>query len=129
MPNMANIVVKKSDNTTNYTFAALSASPGDGGFAQWRGEGATPALASTLRVKSQWNGKRTARQVEVSGGVPKVETVAGISTVTAVYPFRASVTIPLNLTNIEAADAAAIMVNALSSVLFKDVLATGFAPT
>lgn len=129
MAQQSNIVVKKADGTTNYTFTALSASPGDGGFAQWRGEGASPALASNLRMKTQWNGSRTARRFEVSGNFPKVETVAGVPTVTSFASFRYDGAVPLTFTSQEANDFAAVIANAIASQLMRDSVSTGFAPT
>lgn len=129
MPNMANIVVKKSDGTTNYTFTVLSAAPGDGGFAQWRGEGLTPALSAGLRLKTVWNGRKDQRRTEVTGNYPKVETVAGVNTVTSFVPFSFMASMPQNFTALEAADAAAVIANAIASVLIRDSVATGVAPT
>jgi len=126
---MANIVVKKADGTTNYTFTALSASPGDGGFAQWRGEGSMPSVAANLRVKSRWNGPKTGRQVEVSGNSPYVTLVNGVDTVISQVPLRFSVTVPTNMPSSFAADAAAVLANAIASQLLKDTVSTGFAPT
>lgn len=129
MAQQANIVVKKADGTTNFTWTALSAAPGDGGFAQWRGEGASPALAGNLRMKTQWNGARTARRFDVTGNYPKVETVAGINQVTAFASFSYSGSVPLGLTATEAADFAAVVANAIASQLLRDSVSTGFAPT
>jgi len=129
MAQQANIVVKKADGTTNFTFTALSASPGDGGFAQWRGEGLSPALSANLRMKTQWNGSKTARRYEVSGNFPKVETVSGIPTVTGYASFRYDGAIPLSFTAAEASDFAAILSNAIASQLMRDSVSTGFAPT
>lgn len=126
---MANIVVKKADGTTNYTFTALSAAPGDGGFAQWRGEGSMPSVAANLRVKSRWNGPKSGRQVEVSGNFPFVTLVNGVDTVVSQVPIRFSATVPTNMPSSFAADAAAVMANTLASQIMKDVISTGFAPT
>lgn len=129
MPTMAPIVVKKADGTTNYTFSVLTASPGDRGFAQWRGEGATPALAANLRAKTQWNGARTARQFEASGNFPYVQTVNGVDTQIAQVPFRYSVGIPMNIPTAEMQNISAIIANAIASALFKESVTTGVVPT
>lgn len=129
MPNMANIVVKKADGTTNYTFTVLSSAAGDGSFAQWRGEGLNPSLAAALRVKTQWNGKKDQRRTELSGNYPKVETLAGVNQVTSFVPFSFMASIPQNFTLAEANDAAAVIANAIQSLLIRDTIATGAAPT
>lgn len=129
MPNIANIVVKKADGTTNYTFTALSASPGDNGFAQWRGEGTTPALCASLRMKTYWNGPRTARRFEVTGNYPRVDTVSGLETVTTFASFRFDGAVPLNMSAAQASDFAAVVANAIASALIRESVSTGFAPT
>lgn len=128
MPNMANIVVKKADNTTNYTFTVLSKAPGDGGFAQWRGEGLTPALAATLRLKTLWNAKKDQRRTEVSGAYPKVEVVAGVNTVTSIVPFSFMASMPQNFSAAEANDAVAVIGNLIASALLRETVATGVSP-
>lgn len=129
MPNMANIVVKKADGTTNFTYTALTASPGDRGFAQWRGEGATPALCPNLRMKTQWNGPRTARQFDASGNFPYVQTVSGIEMPVAQFTFRYNGSVPMNVPSAYMADVAACVANAIASQLFRDMVAQGVAAT
>lgn len=129
MPSMANIVVKKADGTTNFTWTAMSAAPGDGGFAQWRGEGSSPALSGSLRAKTQWNGDKTARRLEASGGVPYVQTVSGVDTATAFIPFRFSADLPTVVPTATSQDAAAVICNAIASALFREMMSTGFSAT
>lgn len=129
MAQQADITVKRADGTTNYKFTALSASPGDGGFAQWRGEGASPALSANLRMKTMWNAKRNARRFEATGSYPKVETVGGIPVVTNFGSFSYSGAVPQSFTAIEAADFAAIIANTIASQLMRDSVASGFSPT
>lgn len=129
MAQQADITVKRADGTTNYKFTALSASPGDGGFAQWRGEGASPALSANLRMKTMWNAKRNARRFEVTGNFPKIDTVGGIASVTDFGSFSYSGAVPQTFTAVEAADFAAIIANAIASQLIRDSVASGFSPT
>lgn len=129
MAKQADITVKRSDGTTNYKFTALSAAPGDGGFAQWRGEGDSPALSANLRMKTMWNAKRNARRFEASGNYPKVQTIGGIPAVVDFCSFSYSGAVPLTFTAVEAADFAAIIANTIASQLMRDSVATGFSPT
>lgn len=126
---MAPIVVKKADGLTNYTFTVLSASPGDKGFAQWRGEGAMPSLAPNLRMKTQWNGPKTARQFESSGNYPYVTTVGGLDVLQSQFTFRYSGTVPMNMPAAFATEAATVIANAIASALFKEMVSTGIAAT
>lgn len=129
MPTIANIIVKKADNTTNYTLTAVSGAPGDRGFAQWQGEGSMPSVKPQLRMKTQWNGPKTGRQVEASGSFPFVTLVNGVDTVVSQIPFRFSCTVPTNMPGTTAADGVAVIANFLASQLVKDAASSGFAPT
>lgn len=131
MPQATNIVVKKADGTTDYTYKLVSSSPGDGGFAQFEGEGPTRASKATLRMRSAWNKAKTARKVDASGMYPLVATNANLGQpqVVSMVPFSFTYTLPTNVDDGTAADAAAVQLNALSSTLCKSVCATGYAPT
>lgn len=129
MPQMANIVVKSGNGTTDVTLNQLAAASGDGGLAQWRGVAASPALASNYRSMSKWNKARNVRQVEITGDVPVVQQIAGVDTVVARLSMRATFQVPTAMPSANAVDAAAILTNATASVLMKEVIATGFAPT
>lgn len=131
MSQISNIVVKKADGTTDYTYVAVSASPGDGGFAQFEGQGPTRASKATLRMRSVWNKAKTARKVDASGMYPLVatDTTLGQPKVVSMVPFEFTFTLPSNVDDATAADAAAVQLNALGSTLFKNVCRTGYAPT
>lgn len=131
MPNMANIVVKQADGTTDFTYSVLSAAPGDGGFAQWRGDGVYAPTRPNLRVKTSWNGNRTARQVEASGDFPVQKVIDGVwpPEVLSRISFRFSLTVPENMLDSSKADGTAVILNALASTLMKSVASTGVAPT
>lgn len=127
---MANIVVKEANGTTDFTWTAMSASPGDGGIAQWRQSGSSsPALAGNLRCSTAWNKAKTVRQVEINGDLPVVAVPNGIETVVARPSFRMTFQVPNATPGVDSAKFAAVMTNALASVLVKEVISTGFAPT
>lgn len=129
MPQMANIVVKAGNGTTDVTLNQLAAASGDGGTAQWRGTAASPALASNFRATSKWNKSRNVRQIEISGDVPVVQQIAGVDTVAARLSVRTTFQVPMAMPSANAVDAAAILTNAMASSLIKEVVSTGFAPT
>lgn len=67
MPAMANLTVKKADETTNIVYDALTGAAGDGSKAVWRQDtGAASGLPvghrATLQMSTVWNGPRTARR-------------------------------------------------------------------
>nr|APG77244.1 hypothetical protein [Hubei levi-like virus 3] len=129
MPQMANIVVKAANGTTDFTFTQLSAASGDGGQAQWRGPGSAPILAGNLRCESNWNRARTVRQVSISGDIPAVAIVGGVEQVLGRVSIRLTAQVPMAVPAASAKDASAILTNAIASSLVKEVIETGFAPT
>lgn len=129
MPNMANIVVKAANGTTDFTFNQLTAASGDGGQAQWRGTASAPLYAAKLQCESKWNRARTVRQVTISGDVPTVVTTDGVEQVVGRVSIRFTAQVPMAIPATAAKDASAILTNALASALVKEVVETGFAPT
>lgn len=130
MPNMANIVVKdQSDN--DITFVAKSSAAGDGSFATWQTAGVSPLLSTDFRVKTQFNGKRDARRIEISGAVPFSydSVLTGRPELSAVMPFSFTMAIPQNVEAVSTANMSALVSNLLASTLVKEILATGYAPT
>lgn len=128
MPNMANIVVK-DDTDMDFTWTAMSASPGDNGFAQWRGAGPTPALSPNLRAKTLWNGPRTARRVEISGDFPFYRDISGAPTFQQREPFRMEVTVPAGIPVTTALTNATVLGNTIAAALVTEIMATGYSAT
>lgn len=83
MPQMANIVVKIADGTTDFVMAALSPSSGDGNSALWRREDSSklPGHRVTAELKTAWNGPRDARRATFLFRAPILQAtpVAGVS--------------------------------------------------
>lgn len=79
MPNISNIIVKKSDGTTDVTYTALNGAGSDGTPAIFRNNtvGTMPSERPSLAVTSRWNGPRTARRVTLDFAWPIVSTDAG----------------------------------------------------
>lgn len=131
MPNMADIVVKKADGTTNVTFVAKVASAGDKTQAFWSQDAAstTRNQRPTLAISSQANGPRTARRVNGVAHFPVLRTVDGVTVVAHDIPMSFVITVPLSVTDAEADEAAAQFGNLLASALIRGVNSTGYAPT
>lgn len=131
MPQMADIVVKKADNTTNVTFVAKVPSSGDKTSSVW-----TQDAASTYRNQrpvvsalTQWNGARTARRSRVTCDWPIVRTVNGNPEVVHRVPGEFTAAIPAGLTDSEAAEFVAQFTNILSSTLMRAIVGEGYAAT
>lgn len=132
MPSMANITVKKADNTTDVVYTALTPSAGDTVAAIWRHEevGVYPGLRKTFRFTSRFNGPRTGRRVELTFVAPVVVTdVSGNLTSTQKIPLTFSGVIPQNVPVAAITEAIAQATNLLVSTLIRDSLNTGYAPT
>lgn len=128
MPQQANFTVKNAANA-DVVFRAMSPASGDGSWAQYRATGSTPALSPVLRVKSQFNGKRDARRVEMTAAVPITAIVGGVDTLMAVVPLNLSTTLPLNVTEAAVTDAVVTMLNSFAIAQIRDQLTSGYAAT
>lgn len=133
MPDMADIVVKKADGTTNITFNKLTASSGDKVPAQWRQEatGASAALRPTFDMSSQWNGPRTARRVTSNFQYPYTVTDSTTSTTTvkARIPYQTSMAVPAEVPDTIVAEAVAQGTNLQTSSLVVASYKAGYSPT
>jgi len=133
MPDMADIIVKKADGTTNVTFNKLTASSGDKVPAQWRQEatGASASLRPTFEMVSQWNGPRTARRVSSSFQYPYTvtDTTTSTTTVKSRIPFQTSMALPTEVPDTIVAEAVAQGTNLMTSTLVVASLKQGYSPT
>jgi hypothetical protein len=133
MPDMADIVVKKADGTTNITFNKLTASSGDKVPAQWRQEatGASASLRPTFEMVSQWNGPRTARRVSSSFQYPYTVTDSTTSTTTVKdrIPYGTSMVVPTAVPDTIVSEAVAQGTNLQTSPLVVASYKAGYSPT
>lgn len=133
MPNMADIVVKKADGTTDITYTALTPSSGDKVPAQWRVEslGAVAGNRPTLTLSSRYSQDRKARLVEGRVVLPETftDTTTGIISVRNREMFSFNTVIHLDTSDSVISELAAQSANLLKGSLIQSVLKTGFAPT
>ncbi|DAD51568.1 TPA_asm: coat protein [ssRNA phage Esthiorhiza.2_49] len=132
MTTAADITVKKADGTTDIIWSLLAGSGGDNAPAVWRSGTAAGTVGQkpTFQVLTKDNGNKTARRIEFSGKFPSVytNTSTGQTEVRAVIPFSASFAVPTNVAQVDMNEAAAQLLNLLSSVLAKSAVSTGYAP-
>jgi hypothetical protein len=129
---MADIVVKKADNTTNVTYVKQVAAAGDKTDARWQqtAGGSSINLQPYLTVRSQFNGPRTVRRVEGKFGYMNTYTDSTTAqqivkaTVVGSYSFQ----VPVVTDTTAANEGAAQFGNLLASALMKEVNSTGYAP-
>lgn len=135
MPAMANIVVKKNDNTTDITYDALTGAGSDGSPAVWRQDtGATATLPVGMRavlwLKSLWNGPKTARKLPFRYERPAVvqDSVTLRWQVTDRLIIEGTATIPQGMPPADINEGVAQGLNLLAAALTKTSMQTGFAP-
>lgn len=131
MPSMANITVKADNGTTDVVYTALTPSAGDSVAAQWRVDAAStkPAFRPSVEMRSQYNGPRSARRVNVRAKYPVVETVNGADTLVGTIPVEFTMTLPLGVADTATAEAVSQFGNLLVSSLIRSSIKAGFSPT
>lgn len=133
MPNMADIVVKKADGTTDITYTALTPSSGDRVPAQWRVEalGTVAGNRPTLVVSSRYSQDRKARLVEGRVVLPETftDSTTGIISVRNREMFSFNTVVHLDVSDVIVSELAAQSANLLKSALLQSVIKTGFAPS
>jgi hypothetical protein len=136
MPTMASITVKKYDGTTDIVYDALAGSGGDGSPAVWRQDtgaaaGLPVGLRKMLKLLTQWNGPKTARQAKFNFVAP----YAVQDSTTTLYAAKDRVvidgiaTIPQAIPATELQEAIYQACNLLASSLIKQSMTAGYAAT
>lgn len=127
MPTMADIVVKKHDNTTNVTYVAQTASGGDSSPARWSLVAAadTAAQRPKLAMSSRYNGKGDARQIAVDFVYPVYDAD---DVLVGTIPLRVTGTIGEQIPDADVQEAVAQFTNLLDSSLINSAMIAGFAP-
>nr|URG16463.1 MAG: coat protein [Leviviridae sp.] len=133
MPSMADIIVKKSDGTTNITYTALNPSAGDSVPAVWRSEtaGTAPGFKPLLKLWAKNNGPRTARRVEYTYSYPQTmtDTTTNVTSVVNVPVGGGYFVIPNEVPDATLAEFVDQQLNLLGSTLVRASVKAGFAPT
>lgn len=132
MPNMANIIVKKADGTTDVTFNAASPSAGDLSPAVWRQNSASGIIGhrpkATLVVRD--NAAKTGRVFQSAGSFPITHTdTSGKVSLIAIVPMRFEGTLPSGVTDTQLNEAVFQYGNFIVSNLFRAALTEQYAPT
>lgn len=131
MPNMANIVVKKADGTTDVTYTQQSASAGEGSPAIWRNlsVGTAAGHRPQLVFKTMNNGNGTARRGQLDFAYPSLVTDSGVTRVGDKFTASTTATMPLNMPAADLVEGVYQYCNLLAAALIKQALNEGFAPT
>jgi len=132
MPNMANITVKKNDGTTDVVYTQQIPSAGDKSPAIWRNltVGTAAAHRPELKVHTQSNGTASARRVNFNYMYPTLVTGSdGRTSVSDKLLITISALVPMGMPDVDLNEGVSQGLNLASSVLIKDTLKSGFAPS
>lgn len=132
MPTMANITVKKNDNTTDVVYTAVIASGGDKSPAVWRNNtiGTAAAQRPEFRMESRFNGDQTARRVDGSYTYPSLTTGSdGKINVASRFNLTFSAVVPAGMLDADLNEGVAQSLHLLASALAVSSIQAGFAPT
>lgn len=129
MPNMANIVVKAANGTTDVTFTGIQPSAGDKVPAMWRDNAAStvPSNRPTLSVSGQYNGPKTARRMKGQVKVPVLKTVNGVEVSEDAFIFELNCVILQKVADSVTLEAVHRALNLFASAHFKQQMIEGFA--
>lgn len=130
MPNMADIVVKKNDGTTDITYSNLTPSAGDKTPARWASltVSTKSSLRPTFTMSSRFNGGSTARHVTCIGKYPSFVNISGVDTVNGNTLFTVDCVVPLQITDADINEAVAQFTNMVKSSLIQSCIKVGYAP-
>lgn len=131
MPDMADIVIKKSDGTTNVTYVKAAPSAGDKSPAVWKNPSVGTVLAArpSFTLVAMDNGTRKARRLRSTFLWPKTRLdTAGNVSVSGGASSESSHLIPQDMTPVEIGEYVAQYANLLASALIKQAMVDGYAP-
>lgn len=130
MPALADIVIKKSDGTTNVTWTAIAGAAGDGNPAVFRNNTVGTALNErpTLLVKTTSNGSKTARRLRGDFSWPITGVLNGLTQVVGRTPGDFSILVPQNQDEATIREQAHQFANLIASAIIKASMSEGFAP-
>lgn len=129
MPNMANVVVKKNDGTTDITYTALSPSAGDKAEAMWR-ENSKSSIVNyrpTFTMSTQSNAAGTVRRVRTKYKYPVTATENGVEVLKG-YHVIEKIAQLFQYDDASVNEAVSQEANLGTSTLIKQSAQAGFAP-
>lgn len=132
MAQIANVVVKKTDGTTDVTFTALN---GGGGTADrpacWINTAShgIKAYRHRFQMKAYLNGTKQARRVEITGEFPIVRVVSGQDSMVGRIPVVLTVPVPEWATDAEINEAIDQSLNFFAAAHIRTHIKSGFTPT
>lgn len=131
MPAIADIVVKKNDNTTNITYTGVVPSSGDSSAAVWKSQsvGSTVAFQPELRVTAKPANGGASREHRMTFYYPqlKTDTTTSITSVHRKVMGSATFLTPTDMNATDVAEASAQFANLLASALIRSCVNSGYS--
>ncbi len=131
MPAIADIVVKKNDNTTNITYSGVVPSSGDGVPAIWKSQsvGSAVGFQPELRVsaKPAQNGQYREHRASFFYPQLKTDTTTGVISVHRKLMGTASWMTPVDMAATDVAEASAQFANLIASTLVRSLINSGYS--
>lgn len=133
MTAIANITVKKADNTTGIVWTGLKGSGGDNDPAVYRSDTATgyQGQKPTLALSSRWNGDGTARRCDFKGVFPSIYTdsTTTVTSKLAQAVLTGSFVVPQGIPATDMNEAVAQLLHLLSDPAVVAQIQAGYAAT
>lgn len=133
MPAIANITVKKNDNTTDIVWTGVSPSAGDGVPAIWRSQtvGNAASHQPELRLSAKDGSNGGKRVMRVTYVYPQISTntTTGVTSVVDKMVFAGDWQLPKSMAAVDVNEAASQLANLVASALLKDCIKSGFSAT
>jgi hypothetical protein len=132
MPDMADLTVKKADETTNIVYTKKVASAGDRTKALWKSTtvGTAPAHNPTLTLSSRSNADGKVRRIDHTYAYPQTAVASdGSISIVNLFQGSGSCVVPQGMPQIDLNEAVAQYCNCLASALIKQCIKDGYAPT
>jgi hypothetical protein len=129
---MADLTVKKADETTNIVYTAKVASSGDRTPAVWKSTtvGTAPAHNPGLTLTSRSNADGKVRRLEYAFQYPQTAVASdGSISVVNLFQSSGSTVVPQGMPQTDVNEAVAQLFNCLASALVKTAHKDGYAPT
>jgi len=133
MPNLADLIIKKADGTTDVTWSGIVASAGDRVASRHASKSVStvPAFQPQMSIKTEANPTNSTRRVHVNIVYPYTVTDSTTTLISKVgqCSYRGEWTIPQDLPQSTVDEFAAQVANLVDTTLVVDVVKTQTAPT
>jgi hypothetical protein len=133
MTAIANLVIKKFDNTTSITWTALKGAGGDADPAVWRSDTATGYVGQkpTFSMSTKSNADGSVRRSDFRGVFPSTytDTTTSVTAKLANVIFSATISVPQGMPLVDQQEAVAQIFHAIADPATILSAVAGYAPT